>query len=162
MARMVIECRRAVPGSDCTMLFVGDADDVDAAFRQHVASQHQYAQADVDVRDAMQNAIFIGLNRAYIGDSFEQLEDGKIRIPGPGFIIRRFDESGRVEDAGSATLDCICTQGTGSCTLVVHGSHARCHNNTCNHCNFITSTTTATDPVFLKEDWLVDAPERSS
>jgi hypothetical protein len=52
-----------------------------------------------------------------------------------------------------------CTGGTGgSCTVVVHGTTARCHNDTCTSCEWVIAVPVpAPAPMLLEADWLLDA-----
>jgi hypothetical protein len=160
MARKVIECRVLIPSTKCTMLFVGEKDDVVKAFTDHVADAHQYAELVGTVEDALQNAVFVGASSAYVGDEATEDGSGGITVPGPGFIIQRFGPVGSTDIPGT-TITCQCTgTGTGDCLLTSDGTTASCLNLTCTTCRFQTTTVgIIEDPTLLEADWLFEKDE---
>ena len=139
MARKVLECRRLIRDSQCSLLFVGEADEIANAFRDHAASAHADAQyADDAMERELQPAVFVGSDRAYIGDNFEHDEEsGTIKISGPGFVLQRFYEE------AAASLDCTCLlPGGGKCKLVLFGTQATCDNDVCTDCGWSVSIPT--------------------
>lgn len=146
------------------MLFVGESDDVVRAFREHVASSHEYSELVQSIEDALQNVVFVGVNRAYIGETFDQLDSQSIEIPGPGFVIRRFDEVEGVDGAAGVTVDCHCAEGLGFCVLKVSGGTAKCLAGSCSDCRFVVTAPTHIVPpeTILKADWLVEPPDAES
>jgi predicted small metal-binding protein len=137
MARKVLECRSLIPDSKCTLLFVGEADEVVKAFSDHAASEHGYSQT-VDsprrIEEGLQAAVFDGGDRGYIGEQFEVLKSGGVRVPGPGFVLRRFNGG----DGGGIEMNCKCiSAGGGSCDMTITGPFASC-GGTCSRCDFET------------------------
>jgi len=140
----VLESRGMIPGSKCTLLFVGEADEITKAFRDDAASGHAGAQYAVNAMEGeLQPAIFVGSDRCYVGDRFEHDEDSTaIRIPGPGFVLQRF------YDEAAASLDCKCLQsGGGSCKIVLLGPVATCETGTCSDCGWSTRIPTVVVPL---------------
>ncbi len=145
MAIKVLECRRLIRDSQCKLLFVGEIDEITKAFTDHAASAHgdvQGREFSKAIEGEFQNAVFVEEQRCYIGDQYEQQGPDSIRIPGPGFVLRRFYEEAAV------SLTCKCGAGGGGCTTGIHGTLATCNNDTCTNCGWDTTipTVVAVDP----------------
>ena len=140
MARKVLECRSLIPDSTCTLLFVGEADEVVKAFSDHAASEHGYsrtADSPRRIEDGLQAAVFDGGDRAYIGEQFDVLKSGGVRVPGPGFVLRRFNGGGG--GGGGVEMTCKCIGKTeGTCDMKVTGPFAIC-TGSCDRCEFETT-----------------------
>jgi predicted small metal-binding protein len=141
MAIRVLECRSLVPDSTCQLMFIGEEDEVAQAFADHAARSHGGGSGEHDrpaVDSKMQNAVFVSKSLCYIPDQYERTDNGGIRIPGPGVVVRRFYEE------ASAALDCKCQTGTtgGRCKIDISGHAAWCTTDTCTDCGWSTSIPT--------------------
>jgi hypothetical protein len=149
VARHVIECRTVFPESGCTLLFVGEADEVITAFTNHAVDAHgREARGDLpgivrDARIALQAAVFVGNEDAYIGERYGKTDEGGVTVPGPGFVMQRFNTSGGVE------VNCSCLPADGKCDMTINGPILHCTRDTCTSC-----TVSAKIPGKLK-DWLL-------
>jgi hypothetical protein len=119
-------------------MFIGEDDEVAQAFADHVARSHGGGGGDYDrptVDSKMQNAVFASKSLCYIPDQYERTDNGGIRIPGPGVVVRRF------YGEASAALDCKCLTGTtgGTCKIDLMGHAAWCTSGTCTECGWSTS-----------------------
>jgi hypothetical protein len=150
MARKVLECRSLLPDTSCQLLLIGEVDEVVGAFRLHVASAHPDVQP-VDLRreataSRMQSLIVDGGDRAYIGDQFDEVDSGGIRVSGPGFVLRRMASGG----GAGIDMKCQCMSGPGSCSTTIAGPIATC-SGSCNDCTFVVTL----PPGSLENDWLL-------
>jgi hypothetical protein len=135
MAHKMIACREILPDSDCTLILIGEADEVTAALRAHADSAHESTPGDLDdrVNSKLQKAILVGRKEAYVGDDFQETENGEIKIDGPAAVVRQ------VAAAGATTLSCTCfAVPDGSCKTIVSGGTgvATCSNDTCTDCGW--------------------------
>ncbi len=90
MTRKVLECRRLIPNSKCTLLLIGELDEIVPTFQQHVASAHPQADAkqlSAETAPSVQALVVQGQDRAYVGDQLEKLDTGGVRVNGPGFVL---------------------------------------------------------------------------
>jgi hypothetical protein len=144
------------------MLFFGEAADVVKAFNEHAASSHAYPDLPTPgrVESELQNVVFMGGGRSYVGNEVQQLPSGDLEVPGPGFVVRRFDYSS-LDGAGAVSLQCRCAVGLeGTCTLTLVGTTASCNNNTCTNCAWeVEIPTTVAPPEVLALDWLLNDAE---
>ena len=134
MARHVIECRGVFPQSGCTLLFVGEADEVVKAFSTHAVDAHgREVRTDLPgaiaaATRALQAAVFVGDEAAYIGDSYLRGDDGHLTVPGPGFVMQRFNSTTGVE------VNCSCLPADGKCDMSINGPILHCVRDTCTNC----------------------------
>jgi hypothetical protein len=153
MAIKVLECRDLIPESTCTLLFVGDTEEVVQAFTDHAARTHG-GQSDIarDAIDAkLQAAVFVSPDRAYIGDDYELVDGKAVHIPGDGIVLQRFfqpETTGGGAAGGGTTLQCLCTGGPadGTCEISLHGTTAICIRGTCLTCGWSTTIPASTPP----------------
>ncbi len=134
MARHVLECRGVFPQSDCTLLFVGEAEEVIKVFSAHAMDAHgREARPDLPgvvdaARRALQAAVFVGDEAAYIGDTYKRGEDGEVTVPGAGFLMQRFNSPTGVE------VKCSCLPADGKCDMTINGPILHCTRDTCTSC----------------------------
>ena len=150
MALKVLDCARVLPGGDCTLILVGEPNEVLTAYDLH-RRERQHPVSEIapgrEAENQLQNVVFAMPTKVYVGDDFD-VDENTITIPGPGVVIQRFGPD-------TATASCKCDAGhQGTCTLTVSGGIATCTTGTCDRCLFETVATgfieDETMPEFLK------------
>lgn len=142
MTARILECQRVLPGTDCTLLFIGSEEEVVQAAAEHAASSHGVSLSEDlldSVRSQLEPIVFPGSDRFYLGDLGREVGVDGIRTTAPAYSLQRFG------DEGSAGLDitCVCLNGDGSCDLTIQGPFASC-GGACTRC--AVKTTIPTGP----------------
>jgi hypothetical protein len=150
MTRKVLECRSLVPDSKCTLLFIGEVDEILGTFRQHVASVHSNDDVERLSKEAARSAqplVVRGQGRIYVGDQFQQLDSGAIRVSGPLVMLMRINGGGQGID-----MQCVCTTNDGGdCLGVVSGPIATCTGSICTSCDWQITL----PPGSIATDWML-------
>jgi hypothetical protein len=80
-------------------------------------------RSQVAIGSGLQNLVIDAGTRVYIGDQFDQLDSGGVRIPEPGFVVRMMSGGGGGGPLG-VEVNCRCFSGDGSCTMTITGPWA--------------------------------------
>ena len=151
MALKILDCARVLPNGGCSLILMGEPDEVLRTYAQHRKDRQHAVETVEPGREPdkqLQNVVSVLEGKLYVGDEFELRDDRTtIHVPGPGVLLRRFGE-------GSVSASCACTGGApfGTCKLEAGGHIATCLNATCTTCAWdVTTTGFAPDETFLPE-----------
>jgi predicted small metal-binding protein len=142
MTARILECQRVLPGTDCTLLFIGSEEDVVHAAAEHAASHHGVSLSEDllgTVRSQLEPIVFPGSDRVYLGDLGREAGTEGVRTTGPAYSLQRFGDEG----FDGIDITCACGSGDGSCDLTIEGPFATCGGG-CTHC--FVKTTIPTGP----------------
>lgn len=147
MALKFLQCAEVVPDGQCTLMFVGESDEVLRVFAAHQADRHASSSGGQQAVDQLLHPVVLdGGSRAYVGDVIERTDTGGLRVPGPGLVMREYGE-----DSG-ITMDCKCQAGSGGCEITVSGPVALCEKESgsqCTNCTFQVGGLHVKKPRFL-------------
>ncbi len=151
MPRQAIQCLDIFPETECTLMLIGEPDEVTSALEYHAAQAHSEALDDLQPRAqaVMRRVVHHGGKASYVGEEFEHDEQsGRVRVNGPSVIVSELSSD------GVTTLTCACGGSDMSLTCktkVTPSGLAQCLNVSCTACGWgIESVGLVDEAQFLK------------